>query len=634
MLLDQEKEGAAKMRNNVAERTMPLRTTLGSRLSEGQSFLTWLLGGLLFVLVFHWAYSDIPGDFYQVRDDGVITMSHARNLVDFGFIGVNPSGGRVEGYSAPTQFFLYVLLYAATGIGYAAYSEAQTVAATFLLGALTSLFFRERKLLALGLTGGVAVFLTYLQPFLLWHGSGMENAVTHVLVLATLLILFSSVRRRLLTISSTLPIFLASISRIEGIYYIGPLLVGFAGFWFVAFKDLRGVRFSLIMLGLWGSFQLWRYWYFGDLLPNTAHAQDISVADNLRLLFSLDWGDLRDRIFLENWILDVHGGKVLPLVMVALLMWSRRRETVLLVLLMGILLLAAAFSESVFGPARIDRARTTTHLAIVSGLGIAFLFYFLMLHRRTYWVALVAGGALIFGTHTIDPYPAGWRGSEEFGFIRDSGVENLFRPTVANPDLGTLSWHKRFNIIDMGMLGSPLMAKLSPPFRSDWFFDYMAPDVILLHHSWSCHYDTEILSDPRFTERYTTVQAWVSSWTKDHCHANRESPTGIWVRSAVLDSSQSSERRLIDRMRIDLSIREVREELERCQSVTAELHGCVYVARTAWRFLPEFRNLGQIDELGDIFIASRTAPFDLSLILGYRQGQAHQAAARFIQDHH
>lgn len=633
------------MRNNVAERTIPLRIILGWPSArdylKGQSFLTSLLGGLIFVLVFHWAYSDIPGDFYQVRDDGVITMSHARNLVDYGFIGVNPSGGRVEGYSAPTQLFLYAAAYAATGIGYTAYSEAQTVAATFLLGALLPLFFRERKLLALGLAGGVAVFLIYMRPFLLWHGSGMENAVTHILVLATLLILFSSIRRRRLNYWFILPIFLASISRIEGIYYIGPLLVGFGGFWFVAFKDLRGVRFSLIVLGLHVLFQLWRYLYFGDLLPNTAYAQAISVADNLRLLFSLDWGDLRERIFLENEILDLHGGKVLLPVLVALLMLSRRRETVLLVLLMGISLLVAAFSESIFGPARIDRVRTTTHLGIVSGLGIAFLFYFLMLHRRTYWVALVAVGALVFGTHTIDPYPAGWGTmkeedlmKEDFGFIRRSGIDNLFRPTLANPDLGSISWSKRFNIIDLGKLGSPLIAKLSPPFRGDWLFDYAAPDIISLHNAWSCLYDTEIFSDPRFTERYTEVEARVSSWTKQHCHANPESLTGTWVRTAVLDSSQSFERRLIDRMKRDLSIREVREELEKCQSRTAELSGCIYVARTAWRFLPEFRNLGRTDELEEIFTVSRTAPFDLFLITGYRDGQAHQAAARFIRDHH
>ena len=42
------------------------------------------------------------------------------------------------------------------------------------------------------------------------------------------------------------------------------------------------MRFSFIVLGLWVLHQWWRYLYFGDLLPNTAHAQSISVFGNLR----------------------------------------------------------------------------------------------------------------------------------------------------------------------------------------------------------------------------------------------------------------------------------------------------------------------------------------------------------------
>ena len=104
-------------------------------------FLLSLLSGLLFVLIFAFFSDQKP----WVSDDGVITMSHGRNLVDYGFIGINPSGGRVEGYSAPVQFFLYTAAYAMTGVGYAAYSEAQTYIATFLLGALLVLFFFSAK---------------------------------------------------------------------------------------------------------------------------------------------------------------------------------------------------------------------------------------------------------------------------------------------------------------------------------------------------------------------------------------------------------------------------------------------------------------------------------------------------------
>ena len=194
-------------------------------------FLLPLLGGLIFVCVFHWAYSSIPDNYYQVRDDSVITMSHARNLVDYGFIGVNPSGGRVEGYSAPAQFFLFAAAYALTGVDYAAYVAAQTVIATFLLGALFVLFFKERKIAALLLTAMAALLLAYLRPFLEWHGSGMENAVTHVLFLATVLILVSQVRTERILWLLSIPVFLASISRAESIYHIGPLPVIFGVFW-------------------------------------------------------------------------------------------------------------------------------------------------------------------------------------------------------------------------------------------------------------------------------------------------------------------------------------------------------------------------------------------------------------------
>ena len=149
-----------------------------------------LAGGLIFLAAFQWRYSNIPNNFYEARDDGVITMSHGRNLVDYGFIGVSPSGERVEGTSAPVQMFAYAAVYAATGIYYADFANAQTVACTFLLGAVFILFFRERPLWAIVLTTLSALVMAHYAPLLLWHGSGMENAITHVLFLAAILVLF------------------------------------------------------------------------------------------------------------------------------------------------------------------------------------------------------------------------------------------------------------------------------------------------------------------------------------------------------------------------------------------------------------------------------------------------------------
>ena len=119
-------------------------------LTENRAIQLFLTGGLVFSLIFYWAYNDINNDLYQVRDDGVITMSHAKNWVDYGFIGVSPSGDRVEGYSAPVQFFVYAGIYALTGLDYETYANVQTAIFTFLLGALLALFFRENRAYALG----------------------------------------------------------------------------------------------------------------------------------------------------------------------------------------------------------------------------------------------------------------------------------------------------------------------------------------------------------------------------------------------------------------------------------------------------------------------------------------------------
>ncbi len=96
----------------------------------------------------------------------------------------------------------------------------------------------------------------------------------------------------------------------------------------------------------------------------------------------------------------------------------------------------------------------------------------------------------------------------------------------------------------------------------------------------------------------------------------------------ILKSSTSPERKLIDELNGKLSVDTLRQALETCQAQPG--NNCVYVARTAYRFLPEFRDGGQIDELNKIFSSSRTKEYDLYLVNGYRDGQAHEGAIEFL----
>ena len=195
---------------------------------------------------------------------------------------------------------------------------------------------------------------------------------------------------------------------------------------------------------------------------------------------------------------------------------------------------------------------------------------------------------------------------------------------MANPDLGVISWHKQFNIIDFGRLGSPIMAKLSSDAAlADYFFDVASPDFIEFHFSYFSCDDRKILfADPRFAAQYGPLVEKSENWPD--C-GPEPMPNGIWIRKDVLADAHTRERALIDRLEAALqapipAVREwlaagteaktampvagtgdvmdaidvLEQEIEICR---AQVGACFYIARTAYRFLPEFRAAGAMAEL-------------------------------------
>ncbi|MCS7260489.1 MAG: hypothetical protein NZ765_06870, partial [Anaerolineae bacterium] len=243
--------------------------------------LTRVLAGMMVLVIFWLSLSQIPLNYYWGRDDAVITLSHARNLVDYGFISVNPSGGRVEGYSSPAQFLIYTALFKTFGLSYDTYFLIQVLVASFLLGYCLMLFFENAPWRGLVLTLMAASFLSRDASFLMWHASGMENAITHVLfVLATYgMVSITWVERMQLGHFLYIPIvFLAAITRIEAAYYIFPVMAVCLLASLMFRTQPRKLRDLLLFFGsvlaLWLLFNLWRYHYFCDLYPNTAYGQD------------------------------------------------------------------------------------------------------------------------------------------------------------------------------------------------------------------------------------------------------------------------------------------------------------------------------------------------------------------------
>ncbi len=603
-------------------------------LQKNSQSLICALGGIVFLAVFYWRYSGIDPGLYEFRDDGVITLSHAKNLVDYGFIGVSPSGERVEGYSAPVEFFLYAFLYWLTGMDFHFYIKTQTFFCTFFLGAGLAYFFSINKYYAVFFSIFSALILSSLSSFIEWHGSGMENAITHVLFLFSACIFFYFSRRRDINYKLSVIIFLASVSRIDSIYHLFPWMVIFAVYWLIFEKNFRGFFLLLIIMGLWVFYNIWRYCYFGSILPNTAFAQDISIGNRISDLLHFKDAFINDSLSMSKIIFAYHGGYFLLMAVPFIVFVEWKKEYALIFLLAISLFLTAWLNPFIFGPTRLELTRTTTQMAIFVCVALGVVFYLLNSARLT--LILVLFSPLIFLVYKINYVPPyylccdiGDFENTRKVFFNLSKRENLPRPTISNPDLGVISWHKQFNIVDLGMLGSTIMAKLkNDSVSANYFFEYAAPDLIETHNYWSCMYYSSLFEDSRFNERYQVEVGGLV--TSDYCGA-KPLPDGIWIRKDILKSAATRERNLIDDLENSLSLTRIKEELNFCKNSTGnEPQRCAYVTRTSYRFLPEIRKNGQLVQLVALFEDSPSKDFDRYLLAGFEGRKNYQSAIDFI----
>jgi hypothetical protein len=599
----------------------------GSKLVEktfNKDMLFAAAAGFIFLLVFLYGYKQIPKNFYEYRDDGIITMSHGKNLADYGTIGINPSGERVEGYSAPAQFISYYILYTLSGISFKAYSTLQTFLAAFLLGFIFIKFFKSNYTIGLIFSFISAVLLIKNPSFLGWHGSGMENAVTHVLFLAAIYLLYKMYTESKINYYFAAVVFLASIARIESMYYIFPLLVIFSISWYFTNKDFAGFYFLLTVLGIWVVFNGIRYIYFGDIIPNTAYGQKISLAGKIKKLLDLEPKRYQILAGFSGKIMSMHFGYLIGLALPLVYFVKRSKEFLFLA---GMLLCMVAGSYAnpyIFGPSRIEITRTTTHLAVIAVLLVSLIISKLCIKKHVYWIIPVFIAITLFftGVNAVKPYYLGWD-IHSFNSIRKEfralqKKHDIARPTICNVDLGMMSWHKEFNILDLGRLGNPVIARLlkegNKKAVADYVFDLAAPDFIEMHDNPARSYYF-LFRDKRFKERYTPVREKRSPWLKKNAKKYPKVMKGLWIRTAVMKGSTSPERRFIDKLQADLSIEAVKEELA---LIAKENRPGMYThaARTVYRLIPELVDRGIYDEVVELFEESKASAFDLALLTG------------------
>ncbi|MBZ0272782.1 hypothetical protein K8I61_12155 [bacterium] len=213
-----------------------------------------------------------PIDFLRPVDDAYITHRYARNA-GAGLGLVYNEGERVEG---GTSVALIALLapFAAFGVKRV---DLVAVAISLLAQAgVVAIAWRHtthaRKRPPGEPEAFVATFLALSATSLVWAWAGMETAPMALCLLAALMGHLDEQHLGRWPLKSALATVAAGLFHPDGML-IAPVL-GLS--WLVPFnrdRAARGVFYGAIVVALFGGYWLWRWSYFGQLMPNTFYAK-------------------------------------------------------------------------------------------------------------------------------------------------------------------------------------------------------------------------------------------------------------------------------------------------------------------------------------------------------------------------
>ncbi|QHN30989.1 hypothetical protein GII32_11835 [Gordonia amarae] len=210
--------------------------------------------------------------FANTPDDGFITLRIADNLIHHGRPDFN-FGDAVEGYSSP----LHLLLSAVVALLPAAYTGLALKLIGVVFGALT-LWPAARIARNCGL-GPRGVLLSTLMVAVSWNFAAsssnlLESSLTAFLLTGLLASLTAAPYRHAAVWSGLLVL-----ARPESVLVVGVLTCGWL-FWSRA-DGSRTVRWFVAPVAAAAVVFGHRLIYFGELMPNTYHAKDVSLSESL-----------------------------------------------------------------------------------------------------------------------------------------------------------------------------------------------------------------------------------------------------------------------------------------------------------------------------------------------------------------
>lgn len=484
-----------------------------------------------------------------IVDDAAISFAYARSLATgFGLVA-QPGAPPVEGYSNLTWVLLMtpfyrlhlfdpvwtpkiisLLLVALVFVACAHLSEREWEHAN---GNEARSFARMLMSPAVWLTNWLLALNT---PFVVWCASGLENPLYAFLLLALAFLslrwLHKPIRDARMGVGLGLLAALAAMTRPDGLsFFVAfPLVIALSPL-LIASVSLRPERqIKLAMLGYYtlgyalffGAFIGFRWFYFGDWVPNTFRAKggpaSHALFDGAALWLKFD--------NLCRGVLSVTGTMVLVVLLVVL--WKlRRRGVVDAPLAVGALFLALATANYLLMPSDwMSEYRFATPVALFGSLTIAQLF---RSHSRpqdlrftALWpvasrivsaTILLTISVLSFGPRSrhfaAQPTVPYQLIAREFGFTFNNYARqlNLKHASILLPDVGGTLLHSRLRVYDAGMLTdrriAATLAKDQPAFYH-YVFEQVRPTFIHTHGYWAklAQFD----ADPRFRRDYIAIK--------------------------------------------------------------------------------------------------------------------------------
>lgn len=313
----------------------------------------------------------VSGERYFVLfDDAMISMRYARNLANGHGLVWNPGGARVEGYTNPLWVIFMAILHLFPLPASKISLLVQISGAIFLIA---NLFFVNK--IARILTGNwlvalLSVILTaFYAPLNNWGLQGMEVSVLTLIVSASVWIALENIHSNRFSIWLYLLLGVGTLVRIDMavVYLVITAFLVFADKLHRRQNLIWGIALFVIFIS---SQTLFRWVYYGDILPNTYYLKMQGYPVLLRLihgayvLFRFIWS--------FNWLLFL-----LPFIVLAF----RRDRAILLPLL--VILAQLAYSVYVGGDAWEHRGGSNRYISIVMPIYFILFVYAADLIRQS-----------------------------------------------------------------------------------------------------------------------------------------------------------------------------------------------------------------------------------------------------------